>query len=366
MAIQESGQTTDFSSQQNVGTTSNDFVHIRGHKLDSPGDGLTRWSPEFDKWNKFYRKVPEFRLAVDKLVSWTFGRGFKGSKTELDKIKKIRGFGKDSGRGVLKNIYKRALICGDGFAQIIRDAQGRQTNLKPLNPEVVVIVAAKNGILSHYELGKDRERIELEDMYHLSHERDADEIHGLPLPEALEKLLESRGEAVQDLRILYHRTVRPIQFFEVETNDQTKLNNVEKTINKAYKNSENVVISSGIIKEIKKSSQPQFAGNDINSLAYIQFLIRYFITSIGVPEVVMGWGAETTEASSKVIVTSFEQDIWDKKTYNVEMMEIQLNIKIDIIPAPSIMDDLQKDDKKDGAPAAAKDNDKTLELEGKK
>ena len=366
MAIQESGQTTDFSNQSNVGTDSVDFVHIQGHKLDSPGDGLTRWSPEFDKWNGFYRKVPEFRLAVNKLVTRTFGRGFKGDKKQLDKIDKIKGFGKDSGRSVLKNIWKVALICGDGFGHIIRDEQGRQTNLKPLNPEVVVVVAAPNGILAWYEIGFERERIELEDMYHLSYEREGDEIHGIPLPEALEKLLESRGEAVQDLRILYHRTVRPIQFFEVETNDATKLSNVEKTINKGYRLSENIVISSGIIKEIKRSSQPQFAGNDINSLAYIQFLIRYFITSIGVPEVVMGWGAETTEASSKVIVTSFEEDIWDMKIYNVEMMKDQLNIKIDIIPSPSIMDDLVKDDKKDGAPAAAKDNDKQLTKEGKK
>ncbi len=366
MAIQESGQTTDFSNQANEGTDSVDFVHIQGHKLDSPGDGLTRWSPEFDKWNKFYRRVPEFRLAVNKIVTRTFGRGFKGAAAELKKIDQIKGFGKDSGRSVFKNIWKVALICGDGFGHRIRDTQGRQTNIKPLNPEIVVIVAAKNGILSHYEIGTDRTRIELEDMYHLSYEREADEIHGIPLPEALEKLLESRGEAVQDLRILYHRTVRPIQFFEVETNDKTKLNEVEGTINSAYKKSENIVISAGIIKEIKKSSQPQFAGNDINSLAYIQFLIRYFITSIGVPEVVMGWGAETTEASSKVIVTSFEEDIWDMKMYNVEMMKDQLNIKIDIIPSPSIMDDLVKDDKKDGPPAAAKDNDKTLELEGKK
>ncbi len=366
MVINEVGQTTDFSNQQNQGTNSVDFVHIQGFKLDSPSDGLTRWSPEFDKWNKFYRRVPEYRLAVNKLVSWTFGRGFKGDKTQLKKIDQIKGFGKDSGRSVLKNIWRVAIICGDGFGHIIRDEQGRQTNLKPLNSEIVVIVASPNGILSHYELGKDKQRIELEDMYHLSYERQGDEIHGIPLAEALEKLLESRGEAVQDLRILYHRTVRPIQFFEVETNDQTKLNNVEKTINSAYKKSENVVISAGIIKEIKKSSQPQFSGNDINSLNYIQFLIRYFITSIGVPEVVMGWGAETTEASSKVIVTSFEQDIWDMKMYNVEMMKDQLNIKIDIIPAPSIMDDLKKDNAKDGKPAAVKDNDNTLELEGKK
>lgn len=364
MAIDDTGQTTDFSNQANVGTASQDFVHISGQ--DTDGDGLTRHTPDFKKWNGFYRKVPEYRLAVNKLTSWTFGRGFSGAENELKKIDMIKGFGKDSGRSVFKNQWRVAMICGDSFAHKIRDVQGRLTNLKPLNPGNVTIVAAENGILSHYELGPDKTRVELEDMYHLSYEREADEIHGIPLGEALEKILESRGEAVQDLRILYHRTVRPIQFFEVATNDKTKLNSVEATINKGYRLSENIVISEGIIKEIKKSSQPQFSGNDINSLAYIQFLIRYFITSIGVPEVVMGWGAETTEASSKVIVTSFEQDIWDMKTYNVEMMKDQLNIKIDIIPAPSIMDDLQKDNAKDGPPSAAKDNDKQLTKEGKK
>ncbi len=362
MAIQETGQTTDMSSQQTPNTDSQDFVKIPGQDTD----GLSRYTPDFKKWNGLYRKVPEYRLAVNKLVSWTFGRGFTGSKTELDKIKKIRGFGKDSGRSVFKNCWKVALICGDSFAHKIRDAQGRQTNVKPLNPGNVTVVTAQNGILSHYELGPEKQRVELEDMYHLSYEREADETHGIPLGEALEKLLESRGECVQDLRILYHRQIKPIQFYEVETNDEAKLKAVEATINKAYRKSENIVIKAGMIKEIKRSGTPQYSNPDVAALEYLKFLIRYFITSIGVPEVVMGWGSETTEASSKVIVTSYEQDVWDMKQYNVEMMEIQLNIKIDIIPAPSIMDDLKKDDSKDGPEAAAKDNDKTLELEGKK
>ena len=80
---------------------------------------------------------------------------------------------------------------------------------------------------------------------------------------------------------------------------------------------------------------------------YIKFLIRTFVTACGMPEVVMGWGAETTEASSKIIIMAFEQEIADMRIYNEEQIEIQLNIEIKIKVPPSIMDDVVKDQEKD-------------------
>lgn len=84
------------------------------------------------------------------------------------------------------------------------------------------------------------------------------------------------------------------------------------------------------------------------------------------PEVVMGWGEQTTEASAKVIITSYEQEIWDMKLYNEGAIETQLNIKITIEPAPSIMDTMIKDEKKDGGEKAAKPNDRSFTAPGKK
>jgi len=335
MATLRTGQTTDFTGEATE-------YSVNNLGFDSAEEIETRYTPDFEKWHGYYRKIPELRAVINKLASWTFGRGIKADKKNQDKLDKIKGHGKDSPRGVLKNQWRVALMAGDSFAHIIKDSQGRLTNLKPLNK--LTIVANSEGIIIYYEdkLGK---KYNVEDIYHLSYERIADEIHGIPFPEALEELIKSRNEALEDLRVLYHRNIKPIQFFEVETDDTTKLTAIEKTINDAYSKSENVVIPAGVIKEIKRSSVAQYA--TLDSLPYIQFLVRQFVTACGMPEVIMGWGAETTEASSKIIYLAFQQEIEDMQLYNQEQIKSQLNIIIDLEFPASIESEMIKDQKKD-------------------
>jgi hypothetical protein len=361
MATLRTGQTTDFSNQ---GT---EFT-VDSRDVDGAQTKETYYIPQFAKWNGFYRAIPELRSVINKFASWTFGRRIIVDEKNKAKLDKIRGIGKESARSVLKNCWITAMICGDSYAHIIKDEQGRMTNLKPLNNGKIANVANTDGIIIGFEQdlgGGNSIRYDADEIYHLMFMREADEMHGIPFPEALVVLIESRNEGIADLRTLYHRTVKPILFYEAETEDTTKLSSLEDTINNAFKKSESIVIAKGVVGEIKRSSQPQFAGNDINSLAYIKFLVRMFITSVGMPEVVMGWGEETTEASAKVIITSYEQEIWDMKIYNEEAAEIQLNIKFTIEPAPSLMDELKQDKAKDGPETPEKPKDKKLNSKGK-
>ncbi len=350
MTTLRTGQTTDFSNQ---GT------EFEVASVDTDGAEFTEtfYIPEFSKWNGYYRKIPELRSVINKFASWTFGRGIKADEKNKAKLDKIHGIGRESPRSVLKNQWRVAMICGDSYAHIIKDKQGRQTNLKPLNPGKVATVANAQGIIVAYEqdLGEGKTiRYDTEEIYHLMYEREADEIHGIPFPEALETLIKSRNEAIGDLRILYHRTVFPMNFFEVETDNTTKLSSLEDTINKAYKNFENVVIPAGVLKEITRKSQPQYSGNDVNSLAYVKFIVRLFVTSVGMPEVVMGWGEQTTEASANIIYLAYQQEIEDMQLYNQEAVEIQLNITINLEFPASIETMLQRDQEKDGPVKAEK------------
>ena len=345
MAELRTGQTTDFDNQ---GTE----FEVESHDTDGATLKETFYIPRFAWYNGFYRAIPELRGVHNKFASWTFGRGIQADKKNEAKLKKIKGTGKESSRSVLKNAWKVAMICGDSFAHIITDNQGRMTNLKPLNPGKVAIVANADGIIIGYEMTTSVEgtniRFSPEEIYHLSYEREADEIHGIPFAEALEELIKMRNEGLGDLRILYHRTVFPINFFEVETSNTTKLDSLEDTINKAYKNYENVVLPAGVLKEIKKSSQPQYSGNDVNSLAYIKFLVRLFVTSCGMPEVIMGWGESTTEASANIIYLAYQQEIEDMQLYNQEAADIQLNITFNLEFPASIETKVQEDEDKRG------------------
>ena len=342
------GQTTDFSNQ---GT------EFEVESLDTDGATMTEtfYIPDFTKWHGYYRKIPELRSVINKFASWTFGRGIKADKKNKEKLKKIKGTGKESSRSVLKNCWKVAMMAGDSFAHITEG-----NNLKPLNPGKVAIVANAQGIIVGYEMDTNVEgetiRFQPEEIYHLSYERVADEIHGVPFPETLEELIKMRNEGLGDLRILYHRTVFPTNFFEVETSNTTKLDSLEETINSAWKNHENVIVPTGVLKEIKKLSQPQFSGNDINSLAYIKFLIRLFVTSCGMPEVIMGWGESTTEASANIIYLAYQQEIEDMQLYNQEAMDIQLNIIINLEFPASIETKVQENEDKRGKGTTTKPN----------
>ena len=72
------------------------------------------------------------------------------------------------------------------------------------------------------------------------------------------------------------------------------------------------------------------------------------------PEIVMGWGEQTTEASANIIYLSYQQEIEDMQLYNQEMILIQLNITINLEFPASIETSLQRDQKKDGPVKAEK------------
>lgn len=336
---ERTGQTTDYTGQNTEFSVTSKAVE------GTPAAKEARYTPNFNRWHGYYRNIPEIKAVINKLVSWTFGRGIIADAANKKKLDKIKGNGKESARTVLKNQWRTALICGDSFAHIIKDNQGRLTNLKPLNPQSVAVVVNDRGIITGYEQESSGRKFDVDEIFHLSFERVADELHGIPFLESLESRILSTNEALADLRTLYHRNIQPINWIEVETDDTTKLTQIENTINAAYKNTENIVIPTGVVKEIKKQSTGQYT--TLDSLPYLKFLVRQFVTSCGMPEVIMGWGAETSEASSKVIYLAFQQEIEDKQRYNEEQIEDQLNIKIKLEFPASIEEELQKDQKKD-------------------
>ena len=343
MAIIETGQTTEMRNQtQTKASDQTDSYSIAERDTDSVEKGGGKYTPNWKKYHGQYRAIPELRAVINKLASWTFGRGIKANKENEAKLKKIKGNGKDSSRLVLKNQWRTALICGDSFAHIIKESG----NLKPLNPGHITIQWNEEGIITGYKHKDRKQPFDVEEIYHLSYERIADENHGIPFPEALEDLIKARNEGLEDLRILYHRNIKPIMFFEAETNDQTKLNSITATIDDAYKKSENIVISAGQIKEIKRSGTPHFS--TLDSLPYIKFLVRLFVTSCGMPEVIMGWGESTTEASANIIYLAYQQEIEDMQLYNQEMVELQLDIKINLEFPASLEMKVQDNNQKRG------------------
>ena len=355
MTTDRTGNLTDYGNQTlSKPSEMKDFFTHTSKDTDGSIGHEYRYTPEWTKWHGIYRILPEYKAMINKFASWTFGRGIKADEKNKEKLDRIKGAGKDSPRLVLKNLWRTAMICGDSFAEEVKDKQGRLTNLKPLNSGAMTIVTDEYGIIKGYEYGENKTPFGVDEIFHLSFERIANETHGIPFGEALENLIYARNEGLEDLRVLYHRNIKPIHWIEVETSDTTALSNIEAKINEAYKKTENIIIPTGVIKEIKKQSTDN---QNLNSLEYIKFLVRVFITSCGMPEIVMGWGENTTEASAQIIYLAFQQEIEDMQQYNEEMVLIQLNIKIELEFPASIETVITNNKKKDGPQDSAKKSD---------
>jgi hypothetical protein len=336
-------RTTDFSSQ-------NTEFSVSSKSLNSANRiGQTTYRPDFKKWNGYYEAIPEAKTIIDTLERWIFGRGFKGDKKELDKLKKFVGNGKESARKIIRNAWRCSKICGDGFAEIVRDNQGRPTNLKPLSPEAVTIVYNEKGMLERYDLESPNGKtpFEINDILHFSNNRTGDGMNGLSLFQALETIILNRNECIDDLKILFHRFVKPINIYEADTDDDTELAKLEAKLNLAFKKSENMLVPSGTFKKMKNEIISTQTGN-LSPIEYYKTLVRIFITSCGVPEIIMGWSEGSTEASSKIVYLAWEQTIEDEQLNIEEDLELQLNIKINLEFPASIEEQLLKDKKKDG------------------
>lgn len=352
---QETGMSSvDYEDMAIYGDSTKYTDQFEVENLDTDGsNGLeTTYIPDWSKWHGYYRKIPEFQAAVDKFGSWTVGRGFEADKKNESKVKKIYGFGKDDFESILENMIRAMLICGDSFAEIIRDKQKRVLNIKPLNPGNIKIIANDSGIVDRYEQFTDSSgrryvvaRFAKDDIIHLSWNRIADEIHGIPFGEKSEDIIKMRNECMQDMRVLFHRYVKPIQIIQVDSDKDSDLTLVQNSFDTAYKKTENIIIPKGIVEQVDRVSIPQFS--TLDPLPWLQYLVRQFVTSCGVPEVIMGWGSETTEASSKIIYLAFQQTIEEVQLYMENQMEIQTGIKIKLNFPASIEEDLKSDEKKD-------------------
>lgn len=342
--------TASYSENSNI----NDFYKIPKKDVDGVVGGKNEiiWVPEWTKWHGIYRKVGEFGAMIDTLINWALGKGWKTKNKNTEKaLDKIKGMGKDSANTVLSNIARKALICGDGFGEIVRDKANRITNIKPLNPGNTEIVVSDNGILKEYRqistnpIRKVHHTWKPNEIFHLCWNRIADEIHGIPYGERMEDFINMKNEAQKDLKVVFHRYVKPLVFYHVNTDDDDEIAQFKATLNNSYKSGENIILPSETIEKIDRVSIPQYS--TLDPLPWIQHLIRQLVTTGGVPEIVMGWGEQTTEASAKIIHISYEQTIEKLQKWIEENMKIQLNMDIELEFPASLIEELKNDEKKD-------------------
>jgi len=157
---------------------------VASKTLDVSTSKETRW--ENSEWTKrlgYYKLIAPLKQAADALADWTVGRGWITDRLTRVKLDRITGWGEDSFKSILWNMLVVKKINGDAYAEIIRDDEGNLINLKPLNPQTMVTIVNKKGIITKYEemnfaTGEPTRSYDPSEIFHISNDRIGNEIHG--------------------------------------------------------------------------------------------------------------------------------------------------------------------------------------------
>jgi len=304
-----------------------------------------------DRWTiqlGYYKSIPELKTSIDALARWTIGKGFKSNEITEMALSAIKGHGKDTFNTILENQTRVTKIGGDSYAHIIRDDEDNLVNLKPLTPETMQIVANREGLIIRYEqlnrkTKKATKEFTPEEIFHLSRNRTADEIHGESIVDAVEETILALNEAKTDYKKLLHRNVFPIIKWELDTDDPTKIAEFKVKADKAHSQGENIFIPKGAV----TAEVVAVAGNaTLNPLPWISKLTNDFYQDIGVPQIINGGSIEITEASAKIAYLAFEQTIEEEQLYIEEQVLAQLNLEIQLEFPATLQNEMLSDSSK--------------------
>lgn len=319
------------------------------------------WSTDYG----YYLNIPEFKTAVDAKATWTVGAGFEADEDAMLILNVIKGNGKDSFNSILKNMIKCKTISEDAYAEIIRDKNGLLVNIKPLDPSTIVVVQNRQGRIIRYEQWsknrKNKTRFQPDQIFHLSHERMADEVHGTRIIRSLKTLIDMRNEAMQDWRKVLHRNVRPVRLWYLDTDDTSEIAAFKRKMDTATSETENMYIPKGSVETEIASVAPN---QTLNPVTWIQQLNDYFFQAVMVPQIIVGNSKEFTDASGKIVYLAFEQSVKAEQLYIEEQVRDQLDIEIELTFPASLENELISSRDKDSTLQASQPNDTTAELEG--
>jgi hypothetical protein len=313
---------------------------VPSESLDYADQETTYDFPNASEHIGFYKNVPELKSAIDQLAIWTCGKGFSTTPVFDVMLKSFSGWGEDTFDNIMRNMIVMKKVCGDSFAEVIRNDRGIPINLKPISPERMKVVC-KGGRISRYEYshgdGKPVVKFNREEILHLSNDRVGDEIHGTSSIDAVKWIIEARNEAMETYKKIMKRSLA-LGVLYVDTDDNDKLTAIKSKYKDAVNKGEVLVLPEGVAKlEDSKVSVQDF-------ISWIQYLENFFYQAIKIPRQIVN--SEGTEASSKVGFLTFEPVYCaEARTLEQDLLK-QLGITIVFNKPPSLMDNVQSDEEK--------------------
>ncbi len=347
MAMDVTKTTTQALDQSlKIQTTSSEDVDRAGIETD------TKWvNDKWETYNGYYKKHIATKSVINKLGMWAVGKGYKPLKKSQEKIlQAIIGWGKDTFNEVIDNQIRVKHINGDSYAEIVRDNSGKLVNLKPLNPGSIGHKIDSKGNIQGYVqrlIDGTEDDVNLEDIFHLSLNRTADEIHGTGDIESLTTFLDKIKQLDEDMAVMFHRFVVPLVIWRLNTDDTTAMSTFKTQSKKARNGGDDMVISDQAV-DWKLLEPGVGVGKVIDPMTWRNKWTEEVIKGGGVPALIMAIEAGTTEASSKMVYLAWQQVI-EKEQRDLEaQIKSQLGLEVKFEFPARIEENLGEDEGKDG------------------
>ena len=314
---------------------------------DRPGESDFYQSTTWTKHNGYYKTHNSVKTIMNKLGMWIGGKGPKAKPNVMKILERIKGSGKDTFEEVIKNAARIRHIDGDSYCEIIGGKGTKLRNLKPLNPGAMKVYHDKFGMLEHYGYqftGGEEQRFEVEEIFHLQLNRNADETHGTGDIQALTKFLDKIKQLDEDMATFFHGYVVPMIIWKLNTSKPADVA-AFKADQKAAKNSGTDII---IPDKAVDWDLVEAGKNGIDPLTWRQTWVEEVTKGGGVPALIMSIEAGTSEASSKMVYLAWQQVIEDEQNYIQKQIKMQLGLEVEFEFPARIEENLGEDEGKDG------------------
>lgn len=285
----------------------------------------------------YYTSIPELKSAVDALAKWVVGKGWTVRTTkEKVELESLTGWGEDTFDNIMWNMLVVKKICGDSFAEIVREKEDI-VNIIPISPERVRLVANKKGRIKRYDVWNGEKWVEKKsrDILHFSNDRIGDQIHGTSIIDAVKWVIDARNEALETNKLIEKRS-RALGIAYYKTDNTGKIAYANAVIETAVKEGKMLGLPEGTV-EIKDF--PQKSVND--RLDWIRYLENFFYQVLGIPKILLGGSEAISEGSSKMTTLTFEQIYISEQRQLEQDLWNQLAIKIVFTKPVSIADNVQ-------------------------
>lgn len=305
------------------------------------------------KWRDFwayFNDHPELKAAILMKGIWDCGKGYTADSRTTIILDRIKGMGKSTFNDILFNMDVCRYIGRDSFAEIIRDEKtGILINLKPLDPSSIRIVVDESGQIIRYEqisklgLKNPVKKFKVNDIFHLSCDQLADQIHGISKIESLETTMLADIESFADVKKIMHQQAKPFIIFKLAEDDPIKIKDFKARLDRLRNLGEDLIIpadNNTLSHEVVQLNPSAMV------LAWRQDIMNKFYRALGLPLIIFGSGG-STESGGKMEYLAHEQVFEYEQRYLESQVWNQLKLRINLVSPVSMAENLMADEKKD-------------------